>query len=43
VPNIYDEYTGYSHFWWTFPSEHLAKPIADFNEKLANGFQFVMS
>lgn len=42
VPVLYDAYEGYSHFWWTFPSEHLAKPIAQFNVNLANGFKFVL-
>jgi versiconal hemiacetal acetate esterase len=43
VPNLYDEYTGYPHWFWAFPSEHLAEPIAKYNENLKKAFKFVLS
>lgn len=43
VPNIYDEYAGYPHWFWAFPSEHLAQPIAEYHRNIEKGFQFVVS
>jgi hypothetical protein len=43
VPNRYDEYTGYPHWFWAFPSKYLAEPIATFDRNLAKGFDFVLS
>jgi versiconal hemiacetal acetate esterase len=42
VPNLYDEYEGYPHFFWSFPSEHLAEPIAAYERNLEKAFQFVL-
>jgi versiconal hemiacetal acetate esterase len=42
VPNIYDEYEGYPHFFWSFPSEHLTKPIAAYERNLEKAFAFVL-
>ena len=43
MPNLYDEYAGYPHWFWAFPSEHLAEPIALYNKNLKKGFEFVLS
>jgi versiconal hemiacetal acetate esterase len=43
VPNLYDEYAGYPHWFWAFPSEHLAEPTAAYNRNLTKGFKFVLS
>jgi hypothetical protein len=43
VPNIYDEYPGYPHWFWAYPSEHLAEPVAEYNKNLKRGFEFVLS
>ncbi|KAH8601498.1 Alpha/Beta hydrolase protein [Bisporella sp. PMI_857] len=42
VPNKSDEYTGYPHFHWSFPSKHLSEAISDFHSKLAHGFEFIL-
>jgi len=43
VQNLYDEYAGYPHWFWAFPSEHLAQPRAEYDRNLKKGFEFVLS
>ncbi|KAF4636558.1 hypothetical protein G7Y89_g1517 [Cudoniella acicularis] len=43
VPTVYDEYLGYPHWFWAYPSEHLKEPIAEYNRNLKKGFDFVLS
>jgi hypothetical protein len=43
VPNLYDEYIGYPHWFWAFPSHHLAEPTAEYDRNLKTGFEFVLS
>jgi versiconal hemiacetal acetate esterase len=42
VPNLYDEYEGYPHFFWSFPSDHLTEPIAAYERNLEKAFEFVL-
>jgi versiconal hemiacetal acetate esterase len=39
----YDEYPGYPHYFWTFPSKHLEQPAAEYIDSLVKGVQFVLS
>ena len=43
VPNLYHEYTGYPHWFWAFPSEYLAVPIAEYGKNLKKGFEFILA
>jgi len=43
VPNIYDEFAGYPHFFWAYPSPLLADIRADYSRNLLKGFKFVLS
>ncbi|KAG9234540.1 arylacetamide deacetylase [Amylocarpus encephaloides] len=42
VPNMYDEYEGYPHFFWSYPSEHLKGPIGKFKSNVRKGVEFVL-
>lgn len=39
----YDDYPGYPHYSWTFPSDCLAEHRQDFNAKLVEGVKFVIT
>ncbi|KAF2430457.1 hypothetical protein EJ08DRAFT_589122, partial [Tothia fuscella] len=39
----YDEYPGYPHYFWTFPSEGLKRPAADYIKNLVEGVKFVLA
>jgi versiconal hemiacetal acetate esterase len=43
VPNKFHEFEGYPHWFWTFPSRHLAGAIKEYNQKLLEGFNFIMT
>jgi len=43
VPNLYDEYTGYPHWFWAYPSEHLAEPKALYYKNIQKAFEFALS
>ncbi|KAJ9636305.1 hypothetical protein H2201_007836 [Coniosporium apollinis] len=43
VPNMSDEYEGYPHYFWTFPSKLLDEPRTQYVEKLLKGVDFVLS
>lgn len=43
VPNLYDEYVGYPHYFWSYPSEHLARPTAEYFKNMKKAFEFVLS
>jgi versiconal hemiacetal acetate esterase len=42
VPNIYDEYEGYPHWFWAYPSEHLKDPVEKFYDNFKKGLKFVL-
>jgi versiconal hemiacetal acetate esterase len=39
----YDEYAGYPHYFWTFPSSALKEPAEQYNANLVKGIEFVLS
>jgi versiconal hemiacetal acetate esterase len=43
VEVIYDEFAGYPHYFWTFPSKHLTSTSERYFEKLVAGHKFVVS
>jgi versiconal hemiacetal acetate esterase len=43
VANMYDEYDGYPHYFWTFPSKNLDKIREEYGKNLLKGVEFVMS
>lgn len=43
VPNGYDEYEGYPHYFWTFPGDMLKRVQAEYTNKLIEGVKFVIS
>ncbi|KAF1990417.1 alpha/beta-hydrolase [Aulographum hederae CBS 113979] len=43
VPNKYDEYPGYPHYFWSFPADALRKPREEYLRNLVNGVEFVLS
>lgn len=43
VPNKYDEFSGFPHYFWTFPSKQLDKSRAEYLDKLGKGLDFVLS
>ncbi|KAL5350350.1 hypothetical protein ACLOAV_003917 [Pseudogymnoascus australis] len=43
VPNRYDEFEGYPHWFWAFPSKHLESITKDFHEKLQKAIEFILS
>ncbi|KAJ4364070.1 hypothetical protein N0V83_009525 [Neocucurbitaria cava] len=43
VPNKYDFYEGYPHFFFAWPSTKLDKPRKQFFDDLASGVKFVLS
>lgn len=43
VPNRYDEFEGYPHWFWAFPSKHLEPITKDFHEKLQKAIEFILS
>ncbi|EPE24258.1 alpha/beta-Hydrolase [Glarea lozoyensis ATCC 20868] len=42
VSNRYEEYEGYPHWFWVYPSEHLKEPVEKFFSNLKKGFEFVL-
>lgn len=40
---MYDEYEGYPHWFWAFPSKHLESVTKDFHGKLHKAIEFVLS
>jgi versiconal hemiacetal acetate esterase len=42
VPNKGDEFVGYPHFFWAYPSKHLFEVKKEFDEKLLAGIKFVL-
>lgn len=43
VPNAYDEYQGYPHYFWTFPGDMLKEIQQEYTDKLIEGVRFVIS
>ncbi|KAF2404502.1 hypothetical protein EJ06DRAFT_541041 [Trichodelitschia bisporula] len=43
VPVKYDEFPGYPHYFWTFPSAQLKEPASEYIRKLVAGVAFVLS
>lgn len=39
----YDEYQGYPHYFWTFPSPALKEPTENYMANLNKGVAFVLS
>jgi versiconal hemiacetal acetate esterase len=39
----YDEYPGYPHYFWTFPSKDLEGAAGKYIDNLIKGVQFVLS
>lgn len=39
----YDEFPGYPHYFWTFPSKHMKSTAADYMAKVDDGIKFVVS
>jgi versiconal hemiacetal acetate esterase len=39
----YDEFKGYPHYFWTFPTPGLKEAAQDYRQKVVNGIKFVLS
>ncbi|KAH6672064.1 arylacetamide deacetylase [Halenospora varia] len=42
VPTMYDEYVGYPHWFWGYPSEHLVDLVKEYERNLKKAFEFVL-
>ncbi|KAG9247155.1 arylacetamide deacetylase [Calycina marina] len=43
VSNRADEYTGYPHWFWGYPSKHLVQLRKDYFSNMKKGFEFILS
>jgi versiconal hemiacetal acetate esterase len=39
----YEEFGGYPHYFWTFPTPELKEAAQDYRQKVAKGIKFVLS
>jgi versiconal hemiacetal acetate esterase len=39
----YDEFSGFPHYFWTFPAPSLEQPSNEYLRKVGNGVKYVLS